>query len=220
MALSAPTLELVARGSDGFLPSAESVDFLVVVDIEIIMAVFVLSLVFLLAITGHSDASYCTCNDGLSTDVYQKNIDYACGAGADCSPITQNGPCFQPNTVKDHCNYAVNSYYQKKGQNPQSCNFLNTATVTQSAPTASSGCVYPSSPSNTGTGTAPPTTPSTGGTPTFGGTPPHRRHPHWRHSHWRHTHRRHPLDYGSRHHYWISGFWSWTNWKWLLQHRQ
>ncbi|KAL2546656.1 PLASMODESMATA CALLOSE-BINDING PROTEIN 3-like [Forsythia ovata] len=133
------------------------------------MAVFVLSLVFLFAITGHSDASYCTCNDGLSTDVYQKNIDYACGAGADCSPIMQNGPCFQPNTVKDHCNYAVNSYYQKKGQNIQSCSFLNTATVTQSAPTASSGCVYPSSPSNTGT--APPTTPSTGGTPTIGGTP-------------------------------------------------
>ncbi|KAL2514794.1 Cytochrome [Forsythia ovata] len=47
----------------------------------------------------------------------------------------QNGPCFQPNTVKDHFNYAVNSYYQKKGQIPQSCNLLNTATVTQSAPT-------------------------------------------------------------------------------------
>ncbi|KAL2476598.1 Xyloglucan endotransglucosylase/hydrolase protein 22 [Abeliophyllum distichum] len=31
MALSAPALELVARGSDGFLPSAGSVDFLVVV---------------------------------------------------------------------------------------------------------------------------------------------------------------------------------------------
>ncbi|XP_022878336.1 PLASMODESMATA CALLOSE-BINDING PROTEIN 3-like [Olea europaea var. sylvestris] len=111
------------------------------------MAVFVLFLVFLFSITGHSDAAYCICNDGLSTDVYQKNIDYACGAGADCTPITQNGPCYNPNTVKDHCNYAVNSYYQRKGQTAMSCNFANTATVSQSPPSSStSGCVYPSSP--------------------------------------------------------------------------
>ncbi|CAI9785291.1 unnamed protein product [Fraxinus pennsylvanica] len=135
------------------------------------MAALWLSLLFLFAITGHSDAAYCVCNDGLSTDVYQKNIDYACGAGADCTPITQNGPCYNPNTVKDHCNYAVNSYFQKKGQNAQSCNFLNTATVSQSAPSSStSGCVYPSSASN-GTSTTPSTTPTTGGTPTMGGTP-------------------------------------------------
>lgn len=66
----------------------------------------------------------------MSDQVLQKDIDYACGAGADCSPILQNGPCFNPNTIKDHCNYAVNSYFQRKGQAPGSCDFSGTATVT------------------------------------------------------------------------------------------
>ncbi|KAI3452904.1 hypothetical protein Pfo_009567 [Paulownia fortunei] len=135
------------------------------------MAAFVVGLLLLLAMAGHSDASYCVCNSGLSDSVLQKNIDYACGAGADCSAILQNGPCFNPNTVRDHCNYAVNSYYQRKGQIPGSCDFQGTATVTQTAPSAASGCVYQSSPSNGGS-TSPPTNPSTGGTPNTGGTTP------------------------------------------------
>ncbi|KAL7180436.1 hypothetical protein ACSBR1_043605 [Camellia fascicularis] len=53
--------------------------------------------------------TYCVCKDGLSDSVYQKNIDYACGAGANCGAILQNGVCYNPNIVKDHCNYAVNS---------------------------------------------------------------------------------------------------------------
>ncbi|KAK4399846.1 plasmodesmata callose-binding protein 2 [Sesamum angolense] len=128
------------------------------------MAAFVVGLVLLLAMSAHSDASYCVCNSGLSDGVLQKNIDYACGAGADCSAIIQNGACFNPNTVKDHCNYAVNSYYQRKGQITGSCDFQATATVTQTAPNAASGCVYQSSPSTGGS-----TTPSIGGTPNTGG---------------------------------------------------
>lgn len=81
-----------------------------------------------------ADASYCVCNSGLSDAVLQKNIDYACGNGADCSAILQSGPCFNPNTVKDHCSYAVNSYYQKKGNVPMSCDFQGTATVTPNPP--------------------------------------------------------------------------------------
>ena len=75
-----------------------------------------------------SDANYCLCRDGVSQQVLQKAIDYACGAGADCSPILTNGACFQPNTVKDHCNYAVNSYFQRKGQVQGSCDFGGAAT--------------------------------------------------------------------------------------------
>ncbi|KAK4423689.1 plasmodesmata callose-binding protein 1 [Sesamum alatum] len=128
------------------------------------MAGFVVGLVLLFAMAAHSDASYCVCNSGVGDSTLQKNIDYACGAGADCSAILQNGACFNPNTVKDHCNYAVNSYYQRKGQIPGSCDFQGTATVTQTAPNAASGCVYQSSPSNGGS-----TTPSIGGTPNTGG---------------------------------------------------
>ncbi|KAL6577755.1 hypothetical protein OROMI_010083 [Orobanche minor] len=119
------------------------------------MAALLVGLVLLFAIVGHSDGSYCVCNSNVGDSVLQKNIDYACGAGADCTNIHQNGACFNPNNIKDHCNFAVNSYYQKKGQVPGSCDFLGTATVTQTLPTttttnAASGCVYQSSPSNGG----------------------------------------------------------------------
>ncbi|KAL7163755.1 hypothetical protein ACSBR2_039803 [Camellia fascicularis] len=107
------------------------------------MAVVLVCLVLFLAMTGHSSGTYCVCKDGLSDSVYQKNIDYACGAGADCSSIIQNGVCYNPNTVKDHCNYAVNSYFQKKSQVTGSCDFSGTATTTQTLTSTTSGCVYP-----------------------------------------------------------------------------
>ncbi|TKY58940.1 PLASMODESMATA CALLOSE-BINDING PROTEIN 3 [Spatholobus suberectus] len=139
------------------------------------MALWVYFVLFL-ALTDHSSALYCLCKDGVGDQALQKAIDYACGAGADCTPIVQNGACYQPNTVKDHCNYAVNSYYQRKGNVQGSCDFAGAATTSQNPPTTSSGCVYPSSPSNAGTTPtgSPGTTPSTGtttGTNTTTGSP-------------------------------------------------
>ncbi|XP_004505364.1 PLASMODESMATA CALLOSE-BINDING PROTEIN 1 isoform X2 [Cicer arietinum] len=139
------------------------------------MAFLVFFLLFL-SLTGHSSGLYCVCKDGVSDQILQKAIDYACGTGADCTPILQNGPCFQPNTVKDHCNYAVNSYYQRKGNVQGSCDFAGAAAPSQTPPTTSSGCVYPSIP---GAGTTPSTgspgsTPGTGtgtGTGTTAGSP-------------------------------------------------
>lgn len=75
------------------------------------------------------------CKD-VGESVLQKTLDYACGAGADCNPIRQNGPCFQPNTVRAHCNYAVNSYFQRKSQAQDSCNFAGTATLSASDPSS------------------------------------------------------------------------------------
>jgi hypothetical protein len=74
------------------------------------------------------------CKDGVGDQNLQKAIDYACGAGADCTQIQQNGPCFQPNTIKDHCNYAVNSYFQKKGQAQGSCDFSGSAVTSPTPP--------------------------------------------------------------------------------------
>ncbi|XP_062111474.1 PLASMODESMATA CALLOSE-BINDING PROTEIN 4-like isoform X2 [Humulus lupulus] len=131
------------------------------------MAALVYMLVFL-TLTGYSSATYCVCKDGVGDQSLQKALDYACGAGADCTPILQNGACYQPNTVKDHCSYAVNSYFQKKGQAVGSCDFSGAATQASTAPaTQNSNCVYPSSASTTPT-TGTPTT----GTPTTGTTTP------------------------------------------------
>ncbi|CAN4086262.1 unnamed protein product [Withania somnifera] len=104
------------------------------------MSAFLFALL-LLAMAGHSKAAWCACK-GLSDAVLQRTLDYACGAGADCNPIHQNGPCFNPNTVRAHCNFAVNSYFQKKGQAAGSCDFSGTATVTATDP-STAGCVYP-----------------------------------------------------------------------------
>ncbi|XWS64188.1 hypothetical protein CRYUN_Cryun06bG0165000 [Craigia yunnanensis] len=129
-------------------------------------------LVLFLAMTGHSSATYCLCKDGVGDQALQKSLDYACGAGADCTAILQNGACYNPNTVKDHCNYAVNSYFQNKGQATGSCDFSGTATVSPNPPTnVASTCSYPSSSTGTnGTTTGTPSTTPTTGTPTvFGG---------------------------------------------------
>ncbi|XP_016563357.1 PLASMODESMATA CALLOSE-BINDING PROTEIN 3 isoform X3 [Capsicum annuum] len=127
------------------------------------MSAFVFALL-LLAMAGHSNAAWCACK-GLSDSVLQKTLDYACGAGADCNPIHQNGPCFNPNSVRAHCNFAVNSYFQKKGQAAGSCDFSGTATVTATDPSPA-GCVYPATASTTPTTTGPTTgTANTGGSP-------------------------------------------------------
>ncbi|XP_039059798.1 PLASMODESMATA CALLOSE-BINDING PROTEIN 3-like isoform X2 [Hibiscus syriacus] len=134
--------------------------------------VLLVYLVVFFAFTGHSSATYCLCKDGVSEQMLQKTLDYACGAGADCTPINQNGPCFNPNTVKDHCNYAANSYFQKKGQAQGSCDFSGTAAVSSNPPSnAPSSCSFSSSGSSSTPTTGTPTTPTTGipsTTPTMG----------------------------------------------------
>ncbi|CAJ1975422.1 unnamed protein product [Sphenostylis stenocarpa] len=126
------------------------------------MALSALAVVLLLGFTTSSSATWCVCKDGSDT-ILQKTLDYACGAGADCNPLHQNGPCFQPNTVRAHCNYAVNSYFQRKGQAQGSCDFAGTATVTASDP-STAGCSYPASASTAGTATPTGTTTASSGT--------------------------------------------------------
>ncbi|KAL0355323.1 UNVERIFIED_CONTAM: plasmodesmata callose-binding protein 3 [Sesamum radiatum] len=85
-----------------------------------------------------SSGTWCVCKEGLSDGALQKTLDYACGAGADCNPIHQSAPCFNPNTVRAHCSYAVNSYFQKYRQAPIACDFSGTASVVTSDPSQSS----------------------------------------------------------------------------------
>ncbi|XP_047318278.1 PLASMODESMATA CALLOSE-BINDING PROTEIN 4-like [Impatiens glandulifera] len=141
------------------------------------MAINVLiCLVLFLSFTSYSRATYCVCKDGISDQILQKDIDYACGAGADCTPILEKGVCYNPNTIKDHCHYAVNSYFQRKLQVNGSCDFSGTAMTSSTPPSGqSTTCVYPSS-STSSTPTL--GTPIGGGTstnssnPTIFGSPP------------------------------------------------
>uniref|UniRef100_A0ACD5X4G7 Uncharacterized protein n=1 Tax=Avena sativa TaxID=4498 RepID=A0ACD5X4G7_AVESA len=117
------------------------------------MAPHAARLVLLLAVAathaGRSEAGWCICRQDLPDPTLQKTLDYACGGGADCRPILQNGACFAPNNVKAHCSYAVNSYYQRNGQNPQACVFAGTATVSANDP-SNNGCIYPATQSAAG----------------------------------------------------------------------
>ncbi|XP_039137289.1 PLASMODESMATA CALLOSE-BINDING PROTEIN 3-like [Dioscorea cayenensis subsp. rotundata] len=151
------------------------------------MAVFLLP-VLVFAMVGSSDAAWCVCKQDQATTSQQKALDYACGAGADCNPILQNGACYNPNTVNGHCSYAVNSYYQRKGQAQGSCDFAGAAGLVSSDPSPGGACTYPATPSAAGTSNTPSTntpgsstspgtfTPNTGSTGTA---------PHW--SDWRRT---------------------------------
>ncbi|CAN6933110.1 hypothetical protein HID58_072372 [Brassica napus] len=126
-----------------------------------------LPLCLIISMIAYSNAAYCVCKDG-NEQVLQKAIDYACGAGADCTQIQQNGACYQPNTVKAHCDVAVNSYYQKKASSGATCDFNGAAIISTSPPSTASSCLTGSSSSGTpSTGTPTTGTPSTG-TPTSG----------------------------------------------------
>ncbi|KAL6894035.1 hypothetical protein ACP4OV_008133 [Aristida adscensionis] len=113
---------------------------------------FLVAAVLAAALAGRSDGAWCVCRTDLPDAVLQKTLDYACGAGADCKPVLQGGACSAPDTVKAHCSYAVNSFYQRNNQNAQACVFSGTAALISSDPSAN-GCQYPASPSAAGTST-------------------------------------------------------------------
>ncbi|KAL9226150.1 hypothetical protein vseg_001995 [Gypsophila vaccaria] len=115
----------------------------------------------------YSSAQYCLCKPGSQApDPYKKVIDYACGNGANCSPVQQNGPCYQPNDVQAVCSYAANSYYQNKKSLGATCDFGGVAAPSATLPSdLPSGCSFPTS----GGGTTSTGTTGTGISTTTGG---------------------------------------------------
>ncbi|XP_058001259.1 PLASMODESMATA CALLOSE-BINDING PROTEIN 3 isoform X2 [Hevea brasiliensis] len=115
---------------------------------ELISILFIL--IIIINILGNStilpvvEGNWCVARSDASNQALQTALDYACGAGADCSPIQSNGLCFLPNTIQAHASFAFNSYFQRKAMAPGSCDFSGTATVAKTDPSYGS-CVYPSS---------------------------------------------------------------------------
>ncbi|THF99671.1 hypothetical protein TEA_008059 [Camellia sinensis var. sinensis] len=83
---------------------------------------------------GRVEATWCMTKSDASDQALQTALDYACGARADCAPIQSSGLCYLPNTLQSHVSYAFNSYYQRRGNAPGSCDFSDTATVTRTDP--------------------------------------------------------------------------------------
>uniref|UniRef100_A0A7N0TL93 glucan endo-1,3-beta-D-glucosidase n=1 Tax=Kalanchoe fedtschenkoi TaxID=63787 RepID=A0A7N0TL93_KALFE len=79
---------------------------------------------------------------GDATDAaLQKNIDYVCSLGVDCKPIQAGGACYQPNNIKAHAGFVMNSYYQTHGRQDFNCDFAHTGVVTAVDP-STGGCRY------------------------------------------------------------------------------
>lgn len=78
---------------------------------------------------------WCVAKNNAEDSALQSALDWACGAGgADCSPIQQGGPCYDPSDIQNTASYAFNDYFLKHGMTDESCNFDNTAAVTSLNP--------------------------------------------------------------------------------------
>lgn len=100
-----------------------------------LMALYLPSLsILLLLFFRSSTAFWCVARFDVTSQALQAALDYACAAGADCAPIQPNGLCFLPNTLPAHASYAFNSYFQRRGMAPGSCNFAGTSTIAKTDP--------------------------------------------------------------------------------------
>ncbi|KAL1825087.1 hypothetical protein ACET3Z_011865 [Daucus carota] len=88
-----------------------------------------------------SGANFCVAKPEASDAALQANIDYVCSNGADCKPIQAGGACFDPNNVRAHAQFIMNSYYQTNGRNAFSCDFSGTGVITTNDPSYGS-CKY------------------------------------------------------------------------------
>ncbi|CAN6855353.1 unnamed protein product, partial [Brassica oleracea] len=89
-----------------------------------------------------TSVGWCVPMEDATEEQLQASLDWVCGQGIDCGPITPGGVCFEPNNVMSHTAYAMNLYFQKSPENPTDCDFSQTARITSNNPSYSN-CVYP-----------------------------------------------------------------------------
>ncbi|XP_068494316.1 glucan endo-1,3-beta-glucosidase 2-like [Phaseolus vulgaris] len=78
---------------------------------------------------------WCVAKNNAEDASLQVALDWACGAGgADCGPIQNGGPCYDPSSVQNTASFAFNDYFLKHGMTDDSCNFNNNAAVTSQNP--------------------------------------------------------------------------------------
>ncbi|KAI3731094.1 hypothetical protein L1987_62277 [Smallanthus sonchifolius] len=84
---------------------------------------------------------WCVPKPDTTTAALQSNIDYVCSSGVDCRPIQAGGACFEPNNVRSHAAFIMNSFYQTNGRNDYNCDFAHTGIITFTDPSNGS-CKY------------------------------------------------------------------------------
>ncbi|CAK9179666.1 unnamed protein product [Ilex paraguariensis] len=70
---------------------------------------------------------WCVAKPSVPDPIIREAMNYACGSGADCDQIQENGSCFEPNTLFAHASYAFNSYWQRTKVAGGTCEFGGTA---------------------------------------------------------------------------------------------
>ncbi|XP_021653290.2 PLASMODESMATA CALLOSE-BINDING PROTEIN 5 isoform X2 [Hevea brasiliensis] len=88
---------------------------------------------------------WCVAKNNADDQALQGAIDWACGpGGADCSPIQQGAPCYDPKDIQTTASWAFNDYYLKHGLTDDACFFSNSAALTSLNP-SHGNCKFPSS---------------------------------------------------------------------------
>ncbi|PKI46567.1 hypothetical protein CRG98_032909 [Punica granatum] len=77
---------------------------------------------------------WCVPKLGVSDQALQSNVNYICSQGINCQPVQAGGPCFEPNNLRSHASFLMNSYYQTKGLFPYNCDFAGTGMLTSTNP--------------------------------------------------------------------------------------
>jgi len=78
---------------------------------------------------------WCVAMNNAEDSALQQALDWACGPGAaDCGPIQQGGPCYDPTDLIGMASYAFNDYCLKHGMTDETCNFSKTAALTSLDP--------------------------------------------------------------------------------------
>ncbi|KAH9603106.1 hypothetical protein KSS87_001182 [Heliosperma pusillum] len=100
---------------------------------------------------------WCVAKNNAQDSALQQALDWACGPGtADCGPIQQGGPCYDPNDIITMASYAFNDYCIKHGMTSETCNFSNTADLIDLDPSHDK-CKFPSSAFSVGNSSTPST---------------------------------------------------------------
>ncbi|KAF7816330.1 glucan endo-1,3-beta-glucosidase 2 [Senna tora] len=98
-----------------------------------------------------TNQTYCIAKDGADPKMLQAALDWACGPGkVDCSPLLQGEPCYEPDNVIAHANFAFDTYFHKMGKSSDACDFKGVATISTSDPSHGS-CLFPGSLGKNGT---------------------------------------------------------------------